>query len=126
MPAQRQHWLQAEHNEQFLSSLDLDQTPFLDWAITVCFYAALHYVDAYLALLGLHPSTHSEREKEVRHRLRPLYFHYRSLKRHSLDARYGAFQVDPTTVFTSNLVKGLQSRQLAAIRSYITGLLSSV
>ncbi len=43
------HLAKARSNEESLASLNLDNSRFLDWAITVMFYAALHYVDAFLA-----------------------------------------------------------------------------
>lgn len=45
MPGPDQHRQQAEHNKAFIRDLDLDTTPYLDWAVTVAFYAALHLVE---------------------------------------------------------------------------------
>jgi hypothetical protein len=37
----------AEHNERFLATIAIDETPFLDWAIIAAFYVALRYVDSF-------------------------------------------------------------------------------
>ena len=42
------HLKQAEHNEKLANSLS--QGPYLDWAVTVYFYAALHYMTAILTI----------------------------------------------------------------------------
>ena len=44
-----QHLEQAQHNERFLATLDPASTPFRDWAVTIIFYAALHYLRALFA-----------------------------------------------------------------------------
>jgi len=49
MPSSLTHKQQAQHNEEFIASFDLDATPYLDWVVTAIFYAALHFVDSYLA-----------------------------------------------------------------------------
>ncbi len=39
------HIDQAEHNEKFLTELEIDYpTTYFDWKITICFYTALHYL----------------------------------------------------------------------------------
>ncbi len=66
----------------------------MEWAITATFYAALHYLEAYLATQGIHSQTHVERDQRVNSlpELRPLYGSYRRLKNQSLEARYGTRQ----------------------------------
>lgn len=61
MPARDEHLQKAGHNESFVSSFNLDSTLFLDWVVTGIFYAALHYVDAYLARNNYHPKFHAQR-----------------------------------------------------------------
>src|SRR5437762_2448334 len=48
MPGTQDHLDQAQHNEQFFAKIDPSVNG--DWAVTVLFYAALHYVDAYRML----------------------------------------------------------------------------
>ena len=45
MPSGPDHIAQAKHNEEFASYLKSKLT-YKDWIITVCFYAALHYVES--------------------------------------------------------------------------------
>lgn len=41
------HIDQAKHNESLLSDLEIDHpTIYFDWKVTVCFYVALHYLQA--------------------------------------------------------------------------------
>jgi len=67
----------------------------LDWAVTALFYAALHYVDAYLAKQEEHPHNHEQRRYAV-----GLYFDaetaacYGALEKASRRTRYDCF--DPT------------------------------
>lgn len=43
------HISKAEHNEKFLSFIEENNsTDFNDWSITVSFYAALHYMKAFI------------------------------------------------------------------------------
>lgn len=52
MPTKEQHLHQAQHNEAFLAVFDLARSPFLDWAVTAAFYAALHYLRALMSKLN--------------------------------------------------------------------------
>lgn len=89
MPSQDDHLQKARHNEQFVDSFELASTPYLDWVITGIFYAALHYVDAFLATQAVHPGSHSRRDAEVKLFLGTgFYLDYRALKDDSQDARY--------------------------------------
>ena len=38
---------------------------YTEWEVTMLFYSALHYVDAFLATRGLHPQSHLERKDLV-------------------------------------------------------------
>ena len=65
MPSSLTHRQQAQHNEEFIASFDLDSTPYLDWVVTAIFYAALHFVDSYLAIRGVHLSSHRGRDSLI-------------------------------------------------------------
>ncbi len=88
----------ARHNERFLATLDLDATPYLDWAVTIAFYAALRYVDAFFYPQNV--NSHSDRLRLVRTnpRTRPIYNSYRELYIQSRNARYELTQFTPTQV----------------------------
>ena len=55
MPPTSIHWTQAEHNQAL--ALSLLVPPNHDWAITVAFYSAIHYFEAWLFY---QPEQHSE------------------------------------------------------------------
>lgn len=88
MPSRDDHLNQAQHNLEFSESLDPASYP--DWLATGLFYTALHYIDAFLAIKGIHPGKHDVRDNLVGkvRELRPLYNHYRALKDSSRTARY--------------------------------------
>jgi len=103
-----EHLAKARHNEIFVASLG---DPFWDWAITGTFYAATHYMMAFLATKGDHPATHQVRNSHI-HRdstLRRVYVDYRELQNESEDARYmeraplTAFSKDDLARLTGNL-----------------------
>ena len=104
MPSKERHLAQAGKNEAFYQSFDLPSTAFLDWAVTGLFYAALHYVDAFLATRGtssgIDPDNHYQREfwlsREIL--LTSIYSNYQELKNRSEDARYRLLHFTPMSV----------------------------
>ena len=61
------------------------------------FYSALHYVDAFLATLGMHPRTHCERN-DLLANLTDLAVYYQVLSKRSMNARYDLYQFTPAEV----------------------------
>jgi hypothetical protein len=90
VPSKEDHLNRAQENEDLAGSLDLNSTLNVDWAITILFYAALHYVDAYLAVKPIHPPSHESRDSEIQNNgsLSIIYNDYRRLKDKSIAARY--------------------------------------
>lgn len=90
MPQKHEHVAKAKHDEGFVSSLDLSTTPYVDWAITGLFYAALHYVEAYFAAMRRHSPDHRTRDSAVQRdsRIKGIYNDYSELKNFSINARY--------------------------------------
>lgn len=89
MPNVADHILQVQHNETFYHATD--KSVYSDWAMTAVYYAALHYVDAFLAQVGIiDPGGHDVRDQEVHRRaeLRPIVSSYFRLKSRSRSARY--------------------------------------
>lgn len=88
MASSEEHLAQAEHNESTASALA--GSGFYDWAATCLFYAALHWVQAYLVRRGQVPGSHRQREALMRTRpeLRSIVDAYRVLKTDSESARY--------------------------------------
>lgn len=89
-----------QHEQQARDNLDLyeqlaEENRHLDWELTSLFYAALHYVDAFL--LPDDPHSHRRRNQCIlaRAELRSVYPSYRLLQDRSRDTRYECF--DPTT-----------------------------
>lgn len=93
-----QHLEQARRNEQFLATLDLPSSTYLDWAVTIIFYAALHYLRA---LFAYHHVTNIARYGDMdkafdrilllkRHP--EIYSDYRQLKDDSREARYNIWR----------------------------------
>jgi hypothetical protein len=54
------HVNQAKRNFKFLESINSTVNDCLDWQVTVCFYTALHLVNAHLADFGMKYITHHD------------------------------------------------------------------
>jgi hypothetical protein len=52
------HIIQAKRNLAFLEIINASAPQHIDWQVTVCFYAALHLVNAHLAKNGQQYRTH--------------------------------------------------------------------
>jgi len=113
------HILQAQHNEAFYQAID--KNTYSEWAMTVLFYAALHYINAFLDRVGIDPGGHQERDNIVQNRkeLRPIWHQYRYLKNRSINARYYC------VTFTLTQLQQCSGGDLAAIRKCILPLVSS-
>lgn len=88
MPSTRAHLKQATHNEKLLNEIDLVDTGFIDWAVTISFYTALHFIEAHLGSRRIHSSFHPDRDKNVTTHLPGIYDEYFDLKNDSIEARY--------------------------------------
>lgn len=89
------HIRQANHNLQFLECINKNCNQHYDWQVTVCFYTALHLVNAHLATQSLQYRKH----KDVKDALNPYshspvklpeqeYTAYATLQSLSRRARY--------------------------------------
>ena len=61
MPNRTTHETQALHNDRFWQSLDVGTTPYTDWIVNGIFYSAIHWIEAYLATINSHSSSHANR-----------------------------------------------------------------
>jgi len=89
MPAAPDHETQARHNEALVQFVI--NSPFTDWAATGIFYAAVHYIEAWLDRnFGEHSQNHSERYNHIRRRIadREFFRRYSQLLNRSFFARY--------------------------------------
>jgi bisphosphoglycerate-independent phosphoglycerate mutase (AlkP superfamily) len=95
LPSKDAHIKKAERNEKFAEFL-ASKTHYLDWAITVLFYAALHYVDAVLAVSLADPEDHKERKAQmaVNETLKRVYREYRIVETASWNSRYFTMPID--------------------------------
>jgi uncharacterized protein (UPF0332 family) len=90
LPTKGQHLAKAEHNQKLADTLVKGSYP--DWAVTIYFYSALHYVHAVLAVYGQHPESHEATAPLVRRNpvLKKVWAEYRSLQTAARNARYYA------------------------------------
>jgi len=95
MPQKDEHINWAKHDRDFWTSIDLDTTPFADWAVTGMFYESLHWVEAFLATKNRHSGKHADRKANIRSykaKLQPIWKDYVQLERDSRMARYRCYQ----------------------------------
>lgn len=89
MPRPREHSDWADRNEKFAKSFYLDDQLEINWSITLLFYSALHYVDAYIVSRGGARHDHRSRAKSMDD---PFFDEiredYKTLKDLSREARY--------------------------------------
>jgi hypothetical protein len=91
MPSRPEHEARAERNEKVYAHLRVTaEGAFLDWEATALFYAALHRVEAFFAVVSRHPDGHAERQEWVATYLKAAHSAYRQLEVLSQEARYNA------------------------------------
>lgn len=96
MPQKDEHLNWANHDRDFWTSIDLDNSPYTDWTPTGMFYEALHWVEAFLATKGHHYREHKQRKWAMRHvyrtDLKTIEVDYSKLKQVSETARYDCYK----------------------------------
>lgn len=55
-----QHIAQSERNIKFLEVINSNAPEYFDWQVTVCFYSALHLMNAHLSKFGLQYRKHRD------------------------------------------------------------------
>ena len=111
------HVNKAIHNEAFIEQLNLPDSDFPDWAVTVISYAALHYVDALLAKsFASSPRNHGERSSYI-YRQQALRDNirndYEDLKNDGIEARY------TDRIFTAQEINKHILPSLDRIKAYV-------
>ena len=95
---------QAVQNTELATHLRQDKTQYLDWAATCLFYAAVHYVNAYLVKAGRTIPRRHKTQGSLMGRsnivqsdpaLKKIYLAYRHLDDESRDARYELMKPTP-------------------------------
>lgn len=97
MPTLQRHLAQAERNERLADAMASATERYMEWEVTVLFYSALHYVDAFLATRGLHPKNHYDRKQLVANQTNVARY-YEILFKRSMNARYHFYQFTPQEV----------------------------
>lgn len=121
MPRQSAHVAQAQHNEDLFRHLNTSPRSFTDWQTTALFYAALDYVEAYLATIGgpagIHSESHGFRNELMAREvfLRALFADYKVLYNRSQDARYEAIRPSAAAV------DALRSNEFERLRTQLRG-----
>ena len=118
MPNLDDHILQARHNEAFYENID--KNAYSDWAMTVLFYAALQYIDTFLATVAMvDPGGHgvSDQEVNAQAHLRSIANLYFRLKNRSRNARYYCAR------FSLGELERCRTQDLAQLRNHISPLI---
>jgi HEPN domain-containing protein len=99
------HFEQARQNRDLAQELlrDHDTSPtYVQWAVTVAFYCAVHAIQGYLVDLGRDPKTHAVRDAEIANPMSrvpmDMYREYMALKQLSEKAHYRCGIFDPAWV----------------------------
>ena len=87
-----EHLEKVAENLAFLASIHENTRGAFCWSITVLFYTALHYIEAYFASHDKGFTNHASRGIEIRRdpRIKSIYRTYRKLEDLSREARYDA------------------------------------
>lgn len=124
MPSKAEHVAKAQRNAAFAHSIQLQDQASIDWALIALFYAAVHYIEAYLAILppqpgGQHVRSHTTRDNWVGRdsNLKRIYSEYRDLKHYGYNARY---EMD---VFTPSDVTDVATQAINTIQTHLGRLL---
>jgi hypothetical protein len=112
VPDQATHLAQAQVNRDLASSLfrlglQNGNQAYLDWAVTIVFYSALHLIEAKLAVHNLHPQNHGERSRmlDATNADADMVLAYDILRDLSEQARYNARNFQAVEV--DNIVFGI-------------------
>jgi len=110
MSTHDKHMAQAEHNEKLLNIIvpSSDNVEFGDWYATVAFYAALHHVEAMIAIMRpvmystgsrnaityTDSPDHAVRNWIIKSRYKSMNYFYSSLYKCSRTAKYHGYTSD--------------------------------
>ena len=119
MPSKDEHLAKASGNEAFAGTITTANQACIDWTLVVLFYAAVHYVEAYLAVkMSAHLRSHTTRDSYVGRLadLKKIFKEYQHLKYFGYNARYEVYGFS-----AQDTVEAM--KDIAAVRSQITPLL---
>ena len=121
MPSIQEHVDWARHNRTFWNSFDLDATPYLDWVVTGIFYEAVHWIGAFLASKGDHPTSHPATQRRMQRyptELNTVPTDWGILRADSENTRYECYMPNSAEV-RNDLIPIIER-----IESHITGLVN--
>lgn len=134
MPSFDAHISQNKRNLNFLGIINEHAPDHPDWQVTVCFYSALHLVNAHLAYFGLHFRNHNDVEYRINfeNQTSPaklpekVFIAYKKLRALSRRARYlvnekGGKQDNETVAFTYDKHLARAGRHLDTILQFFQG-----
>jgi len=115
LPNKAQHIAKATNNESLSGQIDLSLPAAVDWVLTMLFYAALHYIEAYFSLTGRHCGNHGHRDSEIKRdsTLAAIFLDYCALKTYSHQARYQAKIFTPAAI--TNVLPHLKRIKMTVI-----------
>jgi hypothetical protein len=114
MPNFSKHQNQAQRNERFFRALDKTVSIERKWIVTVAFYAALHWVEAYFDnRYALHFPEHTTRNNAVMRLGLPIATDYLELYKASHNARYLMYR------FSQREVDELINISYTAVKSFV-------
>jgi hypothetical protein len=90
VPSKDEHIKKAQGNETFAGLIKPDNQTQVDWTLVILFYAAVHYVEAYLDRYNQHLRSHTTRDKYLgkEKNLKKIFKPYSHLKYFGYNARY--------------------------------------
>jgi hypothetical protein len=90
LPSKDEHINKADGIVVLATSLPLKTQAEIDWSLVMFFYAAVHYVEAYLSTKGQHLRSHTTRDSYMGKdsTLKKIYAEYQDLKFYGYNARY--------------------------------------
>jgi hypothetical protein len=119
VPTKDEHVQKAQGNEAFAATIQPSNQTAIDWTLIVLFYAAVHYVEAYLEKhWGMNIRSHTTRDKYMgkEANLKPIFSPYSHLKFYGYNARY------EVSTFTANDMQDA-TKYLTQIKNHLTPLL---
>jgi hypothetical protein len=103
MPSLIEHEAQYQHNIEFISTF-YPSTKYLDWVVTLYFYAAVHLVEMLYASIGVHHKSHGMRNQRIATDHPGIAVEYMQLYLESRRVRYDC-RLPPDEQHVNNLVQ---------------------
>jgi hypothetical protein len=101
VPSKQEHIVKAEGSEGVADSIQPTSQARIDWKLIITFYAAMHYVEAYLATaMNTHLRSHTTRDTWMvrESNLKKIATSYNHLKFFGYNARYEVTSFGPSDV----------------------------